>query len=288
MKNIKNQENKKLASLFYKSKKFFDSIESKNFSLDSIESKNFSLDSIETDEKFFNSFDSKNLKNPAIFDVHAALSNISPSAQYKKKSLVEVNDKDVLDMAKIYISRGYNPVILNFASKILPGGGVKKGAVSQEEDIFRRTNLYQTLNRETCEYPLNKIVYTSNLYVAFDKKGNFLKEPYSLACISAAAVRWPVVSFADGKEDFFMLKDKEYVRESINTIFKIAMLNGHDSIILGAWGCGAYEGPRHAIANNFKECIDLYSFNFKIIGFPILIRNARDQENYNIFKTIIN
>lgn len=256
MQNIKNTENKKLAGIYSKTVEFFETypLENNVPFIFEIEPKNIDCEELSVDiKKFSNSY-------------------------------VEIKSVDVLVMAKRYILKGFNPIILNFASKILPGGGVTKGAISQEEDIFRRTNLFQTLNNDFVKYPLKSIVYSHNVYVAKDVNYAFLKEPFSLACVSAAALRWPKITNIDGKEYFSNKKDEEYIRNSIETIFKIAILYNHDSIILGAWGCGAYEGPRDTIALIFKENIQKYRMYFRRIGFAILIRNERDRENYNIFK----
>jgi uncharacterized protein (TIGR02452 family) len=253
--NIKTQENKKLAFQFNNTKDFF----SKN--------------------KF-----SEN--TTFIYDPYNFSNMIIPQPEEEFHTLIEIQNQDVLDMAKLHVSYGLNPVILNFASKILPGGGVKRGASSQEEDIYRRTNLFQSVSKENCSYPLESIVYSSNLYVAKDTKGNFLQEPFSISCISAAAPRWPSILRIKGREVFHNRDDLDYVYNCIETFFKLAIINEHKSIILGAWGCGAYEGPRHQIAELFHDAIQKYKKYFCIIGFPILVRpqNKRDQENFLIFK----
>lgn len=201
-----------------------------------------------------------------------------------KNTPVKVKQSDVLNVAKCHLYKKLNPVILNFASKILPGGGVKKGAISQEEDIFRRTNLFQSLNKDFCNYPLSDIVYSPHLYVAKGSDYKYLDEPFSISCISAAALRWPCIMNIDGYERFTNKDDETYVKNAIETIFKVAILHNHTSIILGAWGCGAYEGPRDDIARLFNEAILKYKKYFNRIDFAILVRNKRDRENYEIFK----
>lgn len=58
-----------------------------------------------------------------------------------------------------------NPLVLNLASR--PGGGVRAGALAQEEELFRRTAYHKTLHLETGFYPLNEdeVVYSPNVPV---------------------------------------------------------------------------------------------------------------------------
>jgi uncharacterized protein (TIGR02452 family) len=56
-----------------------------------------------------------------------------------------VINADCLKTAEILSKAGLNPCVLNLASRHNPGGGVINGAGAQEENIFRRTNLFLSL-----------------------------------------------------------------------------------------------------------------------------------------------
>ena len=58
---------------------------------------------------------------------------------------IEVVNADCLSEGIRLINMGYNPAILNMASRQNPGGGVVNGAGAQEEGLFRRTNLHCSL-----------------------------------------------------------------------------------------------------------------------------------------------
>ena len=60
-------------------------------------------------------------------------------------TIVEVIDSDSLLAGKRLLDEGYNPAVLNFANRQTPGGGVERGAGAQEENIFRRSNLFMSL-----------------------------------------------------------------------------------------------------------------------------------------------
>ena len=72
-------------------------------------------------------------------------------------------------------------------------------------------------------------------------------------------------------------------------MFHVAMLKGHDSIVLGAIGCGAFRGPPEHIAQLFYECMnenrELFGAKgLKNITFAILSNPNDEDSNYDIFK----
>jgi uncharacterized protein (TIGR02452 family) len=74
---------------------------------------------------------------------------------------------DCLEAAQLLLGAGFNPCVLNMASRQHPGGGVLNGAGAQEENLFRRTNLFMSLyqfapyaneyglEKSKNQYPLN-------------------------------------------------------------------------------------------------------------------------------------
>ena len=58
----------------------------------------------------------------------------------------------------------------------------------------------------------------------------------------------------------------------IRTICRLALLNGHDSIVLGASGCGVNELPCDAVADQFRRVFDEPEFKgkFRALVFAIL------------------
>lgn len=62
-----------------------------------------------------------------------------------EQTLVDVQNTDCLYAGAQLKEQGYNPAVLNMASRRNPGGGVVTGAGAQEETLFRRTNLFRSL-----------------------------------------------------------------------------------------------------------------------------------------------
>lgn len=61
------------------------------------------------------------------------------------ETIVKVENIDCLLASEKLLKEGYHPAVLNMASRRNPGGGVQTGAGAQEENLFRRSNLFQSL-----------------------------------------------------------------------------------------------------------------------------------------------
>jgi len=197
--------------------------------------------------------------------------------------IVEVLNADSFNLALDYIKEGYNPLVLNMASFYHPGGGVAKGASTQEEDLFRRSNAHVTHNAEY--YPLKKdeMIYSPQVTIARasrDQKYKFIKEQ-TVGMIACAALKKP--NLINGN---FNNRDHNMMLEKIQSLFLTGIQFGHDSLVLGALGCGAYGNPPHEIANMFKLMVNIYGKYFKKIGFGVLVMKDSDQNNYDQFKKL--
>ena len=65
-----------------------------------------------------------------------------------------------------------------------------------------------------------------------------------------------------------------------------AALNNTDILILGAFGCGAFENDPRAVARAMNDSLKEYSKYFAVVEFAVYC-TERDMRNYNIFaKTI--
>jgi uncharacterized protein (TIGR02452 family) len=207
-------------------------------------------------------------------------------------TIISVDNMRTLDMAGVLVRSGYNPLVLNMASDFRPGGGVRKGSRAQEEDLFRKSNYFLTLDINRLPkgvYPMKGLtmVYSPGVTVIKDRDYNDLTDPYSVDFIACPAVRNPETRQDPVTEewDYAIDADKYLMEQRIERLYKVAYTKGHDSIILGAFGCGAFHNPPISVANMFKKMNALYDKCFKFIGFPVL--SDESNPNYNIFKEII-
>jgi len=212
-----------------------------------------------------------------------------------------VINADCLETADVLLKAGYNTCVLNLASRQNPGGGVINGAGAQEENLFRRSNLYLSLyqyasyanqygiTKHLKSYPLNQRtggIYSADITVFRGSEKNgycLLKNPYVVSFISVPAINRPDLIKKNG---LFYIVDNlvNPVKEKIRTILRIAGKYKHDSLVLGAFGCGAYANPPNHTAELFKEVFSENEFTsaFKHIVFSIYEdHNSSKEHNPN-------
>lgn len=203
----------------------------------------------------------------------------------------EIVNGDCLAVAKEFVDAKIGKVaVLNMASRTSPGGGVISGAGAQEEYLFRCSDYYKSLyqyvdyaaqydvdrNKEY-SYPMDRDFggcYSPNVTVfrGVEEEGYpFLAEPWQVNFIAVAALNRPeTVYLSDGS---LRLVDDLVIpaKDKIRTIFNIAIDNDVQVLVLGAFGCGAYQNPPVHIAQLFKEILaePEYKNAFKKVVFAI-------------------
>ena len=214
------------------------------------------------------------------------LSTIKPINKTKFSAI----EADCIDTAESLKNAGYNVCLLNMANRQNPGGGVLGGAGAQEENIFRRSNLFLSLyqfvdysnqygivrNIEN-SYPLDRNsggIYSKKVTIFRGSEKNgycFLQNPFEIAVVSVPAINRPKLDLIKGK--YYITKNLiEPSKEKIRTILRICGEFNHDCLILGAFGCGAFRNPPNHMAKLFKEVFNEIEFEnkFKIVVFAIL------------------
>lgn len=118
-----------------------------------------------------------------------------------------------------------------------------------------------------------------------DREYNDLEQTnyWTTAMLAVAAIKNPTTIDGEYADE----NSKNLMSQKINAIFQIAIQHGHDSLVLGALGCGAYKNPPHIIAEIFKEALKVWHPYFKRIGFAVLANNQQGQQNLEIFTKIL-
>ena len=209
-------------------------------------------------------------------------------SSYKTK--FSVIEADCIETAQLLQNAGYNVCMLNMASGKRPGGGVIDGAGAQEENIFRRSNLFQSLyqfvdyahqydverNPEN-SYPLDLRtggIYSKKVLIVRGSENNgycFLQNPFELSIVSVPAISCPELELYEGK--YYIASNLiERSKEKIRTILRICGEHNHDCLVLSAFGCGAFTNPPHHIAKLFKEVFNENEFKdrFRLVVFAII------------------
>lgn len=231
--------------------------------------------------------------------------HIPTTAPRFDNTIISVVNDDTLNIAHKMVGEGKEPCVLNMASRRNPGGGVRNGAGAQEENLFRRSDYFRSLYRYSQEsaqefgieadkkhhYPMDRNfggIYSDGITVfRSDEKNGYalLSQPYKVAMVAVAAINRPEV--VDERIS------PELVIPTINkirTILRIAYLNGHQHLVLSAFGCGAFHNPPHHMAELFKQVLeeDEFRHRFAEIVFAILKRDEeRGTGNYESFKEVM-
>ncbi|CAB4415191.1 unnamed protein product [Rhizophagus irregularis] len=180
--------------------------------------------------------------------------------QIQPNPKIQVVDGDCLKHALKLKSEGHNPIVLNMANAEVPGGGYLYGSGAQEENLFRRTNLYQYHESNKDQWypiPLLGGIYCPNATVikASEQEGyELLEKPETMSFVAVAAIAHPYLVEHNNKPTLNE-EDQEITRNKIRTMLNIGLDNGHDAIVLSAFGCGAFANPPSTIAQLFYEVI---------------------------------
>ena len=247
----------------------------------------------ETGETYVFPDDSEMMRQTVFYEQEIQLPD---KVQSYRQTIVDVQNMDCLYAGVRLQEQGCNPAVLNMASRRNPGGGVTTGAGAQEETLFRRTNLFRSLyqfapyaerygiKHSNHQYPLDRNfggVYTPDAiyFRESEQKGYaLLEKPVSLSFITVAGMNRPDLT-DDGMIAPYHVGP---IKNKIRTIFRIGLVHGHDSLILGALGCGAFRNPPRHVARLFHEVMDEPEFKnkYRRIVFAILDdHNAHRKHN---------
>jgi uncharacterized protein (TIGR02452 family) len=221
---------------------------------------------------------------------------------------VVVSAKRTFEAASAY--RDTKVAVLNFASASNPGGGVVRGATAQEECLCRCSDLYFCLNRDENwnkfysphrneRNPLHNddIIYTPNVTVFKSDTANPKLMPesewYDVDVITCAAPNLRekpsnAYNTGDGAESV-KITDKELQElheKRLHRILDVAVANGVETIILGAFGCGAFSNDPNVVAKASQNVLKSYLHDFKNIEFAVYC-SPRDDSNFKIFSRVI-
>lgn len=173
--------------------------------------------------------------------------------------------------------------ILNFADAITPGGLVLAGASTQEENICRCSNLYESLTIPYCydnyyipNAKLNDDIYTDN--IIYSHNVTFFRDDKDYHIISPRSM--DVITCPAPSRELDDATALEIYTKRIEQIVLVAIKNSISNLVLGAWGCGAFGQNPYLVAKAFAETLNKYGYRFNKIVFAIK-STAEGQEDIN-------
>lgn len=230
-------------------------------------------------------------------------------SRYDTPAKVVVSKKRSLEAAMGYPDQ--KVCVLNFASATNPGGGVVNGSNAQEEAICRCSTLFPCIRDEKIKEQFhdkhrmllkkgelnalynNDCLYTPDVTV-FKTDTEFPKlmpedKWFQIDVISCAAPNLrhkPSNAMnPDSGNRAVPIKPSELLTlhmKRIERVLEIAKRNKEEVLILGAFGCGAFQNPPEVVADAMARVIQ-GTQDFKVIEFAVYC-SPQDTRNYDVFK----
>ena len=197
----------------------------------------------------------------------------------------------------INLSKGKKPdevLVLNLANPVHPGGGVRRGARAQEEDLCRKSSLLLSLESQEAKkyYNYNSALYTymgshgiiitPKVEIIRDEKGQLLDRTTVVAVMTCAA---PMIT--KGLEGMSQEEYRQLVYDRITGMLRCAAALGYERLVLGAFGCGAFGNDAKVVSDLFYKALKEFNFDgmreyemFRRIDFAVLCK----EENLYNFK----
>lgn len=204
----------------------------------------------------------------------------SPTRRIRGDGRVDVIESTTFQCARELHPRFSKIAVLNFANPHEPGGGVKRGAMAQEECLCRCSDLYNVLTQpyflkhyyqyqhQNCDYFFSdRLIYSPNITVfkSDDIIPQMLDHPFRVDVITCAA---PYMYGFINKSDSEIIT---IYKSRIRNILEVAMSKEVDCLILGAFGCGAFNNDPNLMSQAFADLLvhENYSKFFNKVVFAI-------------------
>ena len=226
---------------------------------------------------------------------------------YDTEARVLVSRKRTYEAASHY--KNQKVAVHNFASASNPGGGVISGAGAQEECLCRCSSLYFCLNTDAmwkefyyphrnAHNPIHNddIIYTPavTVFKTDTASPRLMTENdwFDVDVITCAAPNLrlrPTNTYNPADGDAVRVRDKDLLllhEKKLRRMLDVAVMEGAETIILGAFGCGAFCNNPEVVALANKNVIKDYLHAFKNIEYAVYC-SPGDDRNYRIFERVL-
>jgi uncharacterized protein (TIGR02452 family) len=190
-----------------------------------------------------------------------------------------VNETTLAGIARV-LAAGKGPVAaLNFASAKNPGGGFLNGSQAQEESLARSSALHASLLRAWDFYERHRasssllysdaIIWSPGCPVFRDDDGALLDEPQLVSFVTSPAPN--AGAAADNRPEELPLIPEVFQRRS-EYVLALAVSQGYNHLVLGAWGCGVFRNDPAIVAAAFLGHLrhGAWSGRFERVVFSVL------------------
>lgn len=234
---------------------------------------------------------SRSVKNTKIYAKDFSTGEVRPRYDYTHVEFPRLTtDQAIFDTMDKH--KDEKVTILNFASFKNPGGGFIVGAKAQEEDLCRVSTLYPVLENFRDDFykknlkELNHGLYTSRLMYHPDILFFNGSKQYSVDVITCAAPNQHAVKKSSGK-----ITPMDINHALIDRIYHLLLAaydNHAETLILGAFGCGAFGNNVMSVAYIFSIVLnEVFPNCFKRIIFAIPVFSKNDNTSL-VFYNVMN
>ena len=195
--------------------------------------------------------------------------------------------------------------VMNFANAFHAGGGVTKGSSAQEESLCRTSTLYPLIYRRTLRDTFYKhhkelntpkasdsLIYTEGVIICKtddDLPKRMSQEDWvsvDVITIAAPDLRTKSNPHAPLVGNGTFMNNAElfgyHVKRAIHML-TCAAAKKADILVLGAFGCGAFENDPNVVAKAYRVALEEFPKVFERIEFAIYCP-AGKSENYDAFE----
>jgi uncharacterized protein (TIGR02452 family) len=251
--------------------------------------------------------------------LHHLHPNMCP--HYPQPATIKVVNSDTLNLAIELSDPPYDnlpgtsrgskpPLVVNFANRHSPGGGWLNGAMAQEEALCYRSSLAMSLNKRL--YPMQRSEAIYSPYVLVMRKDlasghQVMKDIPArdlpvVSAVTVAALHKPPVKILKAKTHgeyeyersnpekrvFADDRDRDTTKAKMRLCLRMAAVNGHDVLVLGALGCGVYSNPPEDVAHCWLEVLREHEFSgnwWREVWFAVF--DPKGEGNCEIFKEVL-
>ena len=231
------------------------------------------------------------------------------SRSTKNTAITVTRDRSYQAAMRLYKDKpGSKIAVMNFANAFHAGGGVTKGSSAQEECLCRTSTLYPLLYRRTLRDSFYKhhkelntpkasdsLIYTEGVIICKtdeDLPKRMPKEDWvtvDVITIAAPDLRAKSNIHAPLVNGGTYMNNAElygyHVKRAIHML-TCAAAKGADTLVLGAFGCGAFQNDPEVVAKAYKTALREFPKVFDRIEFAVYCPPG-DSTNYDAFSRII-
>lgn len=198
--------------------------------------------------------------------------------------------------------------VMNFANAFHAGGGVEKGSSAQEESLCRTSTLYPLIYRRTLKDSFyqhhrdlntprasDSLIYTEGVIICktdedIPKRMNKADwVTVDVITVAAPDLRRKSNQHAPLVGNGTFMNDAElfgyHVKRAIH-VLTCAAARGAEVLVLGAFGCGAFQNNPEVVARAYKVALAEFPKVFEKVEFAVYCP-PDESENYDAFKKIL-